>query len=110
MDIRERRKVLNIMKSLDESKGGLRAFTSSTVPGMTVDGSSTNIRIRQNGRKHALQMNLWWQVDHYHGSFADSEGEQDQAIVAVWNVQEAIKLVAILEQLFSLRARRRRPK
>lgn len=48
----------------------------------------------------------WVDGNHYVGYFVDANGEESQAIVALWTAMEAVKFIVLYSTLVELRARR----
>jgi len=55
----------------------------------------------------SLDFKFTWSVDHFIGYFLDREGQQSQAVIALWSQLEAVQFAASYSLLIQLRAGRK---
>lgn len=57
-------------------------------------------------RHHALSFTFRWLQDHYVGYFIDGNGQESQAVIALWTSLDAINFASSYYLLTALRAKR----
>lgn len=61
----------------------------------------------QNQKHHALSFRFKWSVDHFIGYFVDSDGNESQAVVSLYELLDAAHFVTSFCLLSGLRAKQK---
>ncbi|MFA4828955.1 MAG: hypothetical protein WC855_06920 [Thermodesulfovibrionales bacterium] len=94
MDIRT--KIVNRLKTLED------------IDGVKVSVSNEKKTVYVNFRtERSLDFKFVWSYDHFIGYFTDSEDNQSQAVISIWEPLEAIHFVTAYSLLIELRAGRK---
>jgi hypothetical protein len=91
-----RTKISNRLSSLDDIQG----------VGVTTSDEKKTIYVEYKTHR-SLDFKFVWSSDHYIGYFTDGEGNQSQAVLAIWEPIEAIHFATAYSLLLDLRAGRR---
>lgn len=85
-----------------------RLKTLADIDGVEVTLSDRSKTIYVNFRtERSLDFKFVWSYDHFIGYFTDSENNQSQAVISIWEPLEAIHFVTSYALLIGLRAGRR---